>query len=328
MGDRDAGDSPLEAAAGAAGPSTTEAFALLGNETRLAILLGLWESYQPAADDNVVSFSDLYDRIDYDNAGNFSYHLEQLEGQFIRKQAEPEGYELRDTGLALVKTVIAGAGVADASLEPVEIDRPCSLCGGTTAVSYEDGVLYQVCTDCDGVSTDDDLPEGYLNATPFPPAGLTDRRPAELVAAAEVTAYQQMQSMVEGICVACSGPVDAVLEACSTHDSDGVCEHCGRAHAVWVTFRCRVCKDHHVTTPAVISVFHPAVIAFYYEHGVSPRWHAREFDDLSHVGQEEVEHRTVVVSEDPLRVRVWVCLDGDELGLTFDERVAVVDVKW
>jgi DNA-binding transcriptional ArsR family regulator len=326
MADADPGDSLLDAAAGAAGPHATKAFALLGDETRLAILLALWEAYDPATDDNVVSFSALFERIDYDNAGNFSYHLDQLDGQFIRKRVDPDGYELRDAGLALVKTVIAGAGVADTSLAPVEIDRPCSLCGATTAVSYDDGVLYQTCTDCEGIATDPDLPDGYLNATTFHPAGLTDRNPAELVAAAEVAAYRHMQTMVEGICSVCSGPVDASLETCADHDADGVCENCGRAHAFWARFECRVCKDHHVTTPAVLTVFHPAVIAFYYDHGVSPRWHAREFDGLPQVGKDDVDHEMAMVSDAPSRVEVTISLDGDELGVIFDESVAVVGV--
>jgi hypothetical protein len=326
MADTDPADSPLDGAAGAAGVHTTEAFALLGDETRLAILLALWEVYDPAADDNVVSFSALFDRIDYDNAGNFSYHLDQLDGQFIRKRTDPEGYELRDTGLALVKTIIAGAGVADISLDPVEIDRPCSLCGATTTVSYEDGVLYQRCTDCEGITSDPDLPDGYLNATPFHPAGLTDRSPAELVAAAEVAAYRHIHTLVEGICSACSGPVDASLETCSDHDSEGVCETCGRAHAFWARFQCRVCKDHHVTTPAVLSVFYPATIAFYYDHGVAPRWHARDFEGLRQVGVHEVEHEMALVAEESPRVEVVVVLDGDELALTFDETAAVIGV--
>jgi hypothetical protein len=275
-----------------------------------------------------VSFSALFDRIDYDNAGNFSYHLDQLDGQFIRKRTDPNGYELRDTGLALVKTVIAGAGVADTSLAPVEIDRPCPLCGATTAVSYDDGVLYQACTDCEGIATDPDLPDGYLNATTFHPAGLIDRNPADLVAAAEVAAYRHMQTMVEGICSACSGPVDASLETCSEHDADGVCEKCGRAHAFWARFECRVCKDHHVTTPAVLTVFHPAVIAFYYDHGVSPGWHAREFDGLPQVAGDDLDHEMAMVSGDPPRVEVSINLDGDELGVTFDETVSVIGVDW
>jgi hypothetical protein len=328
MSDTSSAESLLEAAAGAAGLHTVEAFAQLANETRLAILLALWEAYDPAADDNVVSFSALFERIDYDNAGNFSYHLDQLDGQFIRKRADPEGYELRDTGLALVKTVIAGAGVADTSLAPVEIDRPCSLCGAATAVSYEDGVLYQVCTDCEGITADPELPDGYLNATPFHPAGLTDRAPSELVAAAEVAAYRHIQTMVEGICSACSGLVDASLKTCSNHESEGVCENCGRAHAFWVRFQCRVCKDYHVTTPAVLGVFHPATVAFYYDHGVAPRWHARGFGGLRQVGVHEVDHEMGLVAEERPRVEVMVGIGGDELVLTFDETAAVIGVDW
>jgi hypothetical protein len=328
MADADPADSPLAAASGAAGRHATDAFALLGDETRLAILLALWEAYDPAADDTVVSFSELFGQIDYDNAGNFSYHLDQLDGQFIRKRPDPEGYELTDTGLALVKTVIAGAGVADTTLDPAEIDRPCSLCGATTAVRYEDGILYQVCTDCDGITDEFDLLEGYLNAIPFHPAGLTDRSPDELLAAAEVAAYRHMQTMMEGICSACSGPVDAALAVCSDHESGGICENCGRAHAFWARFECRVCKDHHVTTPSVLSVFHPATVAFYYDHGVVPRWHARAFEGLRQVGAHEVDHEMVLVAEEPPRVEVTVGLEGDELALTFDETVAVVGVDW
>lgn len=40
-------ESPLEGAAGAAGPDTTEAFQLLANETWLTILLALWEAKEP-----------------------------------------------------------------------------------------------------------------------------------------------------------------------------------------------------------------------------------------------------------------------------------------
>lgn len=326
MADADSGESPLDAAAGAAGPHATEAFALLGNDTRLAILLALWEAYDPASDDNVVSFSELFAQVDYDNAGNFSYHLDQLDGQFVRKRADHGGYELRDTGLAVVKTIIAGAGVADTSLDPTEIERLCPLCGATTAVSYDDGILYQVCTACDGIAAGPSLPDGYLNATPFHPAGLTDRNPTELVEAAEVAAYRHMQTMIEGLCTACSGPVDATLEACSDHYADGVCENCGRAHAFWARFECRVCKDHHVTTPVVLTVFHPAIIAFYYDHGLSPQWHAREFDGLPQASEDDLDHEMAMVSEDPVRVEVTISLNGDDLRVTFDETASVVSV--
>lgn len=321
-------DSPLERAAGAAGPHATEAFSLLGNETRLAILLALWEFHEPSADDTGVSFSELYEQIDYDNPGNFSYHLEQLEGQFIRKRSEDGGYELRTTGLEIIRKVIAGAGVQDTNLELTEIDRPCPLCDGSTAVSYRDGTVYQLCTDCDGNATRDGLPDGYLNGMKFDPAGVTDRSANELIAAAELAAYRHMRTMYEGLCSSCSGPVDATLEICEDHTSDGVCSNCGRVPACTAQFQCRVCKDFHGTTPATISVFHPAVVAFYYDHGLSPRWHAEESDDTTHDGDQDPDYMTDLVSTDPPRVEVTITIDDDELRLTVDGTVTVVNVDW
>lgn len=320
--------SPLEMAAGAAGSHATDAFELLSNETRLAVLLALWELHEPGEDDEAVSFSELHERVEYEDPGNFGYHLRQLEGQFIRKRPDEEGYELRDTGLDIVRSVIAGAGVQDTTLESTEIARSCHLCGGPTAVSYEDGVLYHICTECAGLVDRDDLPDGYLNSIPFDPAGLTGRSAEELLAAAEIAAYQHMRSMFQGFCSACSGPVDALLEICKEHASDGVCSTCGRAPAYMAHFRCRVCKDFHGTTPEVLSVFHPAVIAFLYDHGVAPRWHVEEFDGLSYVGSPEPEYEATLASQDPDRVAVTVSLGDDELRLMFDETVTICDVDW
>lgn len=321
-------DSPLERAAGAAGSHATDAFALLANETRLAILLALWEFHEPGEKDDSVSFSDLYDRIDYNNPGNFSYHLEQLQGQFIRKRADNGGYELNTSGLETVRTVIAGAGVQDASLDLTEIDRMCPLCDSPTAVGYEEGTIYQICTDCNGIASREGLPDGYLNGMKFDPAGLTDRSADELMAAAEIAAYQHMQSMFEGLCDSCSGPVDASLRICENHESDGVCSNCRRVPAYTAQFQCRVCKDFHGTTPEVVSSFHPAVIAFFYEHGMSPRWHAQEFDDLSQGDDKNPEYETTLLSKDPPQIDVSISLDNDELRMTFDETVSIVEVNW
>lgn len=320
-----ASDSLLESAAGAAGPQATEAFALLANETRLAILLALWEFHEPGSEDSGVTFSDLYDRIDYDNPGNFSYHLKQLEGQFIQKRQADEKYELRNTGLDIVQSVIAGAGVQDTSMDPIEIDRECYLCGASTVVSYEDGTVFLACTKCEGMMARDDFPEGWLHRARFHPAGVADRSADELIAAAEVAAHRHIRTMFEGLCSSCSGPVDASLIVCDDHDSDGVCSTCGRVFAYMTEFECRVCKDFHGTTPEVVSVFHPAVIAFYYDHGISPRWHADEYDGLTYVGGEEPEHETNIVSEDPPQVEVTISLGEENLRVTFDETVTVID---
>ncbi|WP_433633396.1 DUF7347 domain-containing protein [Halomicrococcus sp. NG-SE-24] len=153
MVDEIATDSPLEAAAGAAGPRAIEAFATLGNETRLAILLALWEAYDPFAKANTIPFTELRKRVGMRDGSQFNYHLQQLVGHFIRKT--DDGYELNRGGLQFVQTVIAGTGIEEQTLESTELDRgtgalasvtgswsSCRRCGAPTAVTYQDRELY------------------------------------------------------------------------------------------------------------------------------------------------------------------------------------------
>lgn len=172
------GDSPLDSAAGKAGPHVTDVFKLLTDETRLAILLALWEAYEPFADDNAVPFSEILDRVGYDTASNFSYHLEQVTGHFVRKS--DGGYELTRRGRQLVQTIISGTAIDDATLEPTDIDKPCDFCGAPTEFTYENGYVYQVCTECPGYTDlDDQHPDGTIRGRTFDPAGLMDRTARE-----------------------------------------------------------------------------------------------------------------------------------------------------
>lgn len=327
MADTEPAELPLEVVAGAAGPHATEAFALLGNETRLAILLALWELYDPHADDNAVPFSKIFERVDYDDPGNLSYHLEKLESQFIRQHAEREGYELRETGLKLVRAVIAGAGVQDATLEATEIDQPCPFCGAPTAVSYRDGVVIHVCTECEGSGPEQADTNGFLSAVRFDPAGLGDRTPEEIRAASTIAALRQVKSMFDGLCPACSGPVDGWLECCIDHELTGICENCGMRLAVWAGFQCRICKNHSVSSPKGLALFHPAVISFYDDRGVSTRTQADDFESVRRVFDLMDDHKLDLVSEDPPRVAVTASFDGEDVRLTFDETASVVDVR-
>jgi len=323
MADRDA-PSGLDAATGAAGSHAAEAFALLGNETRLSILLALWEEYDPHANDNAVPFARLFERVDHDDRGNVSYHLKKLKGQFVRQQAEREGYELRETGLKLVRTVIAGAGVQDAELERSEIDQPCPFCDAPTAVSYHDGVLFHTCTECEGTGHTDT--DGFLSAVPFDPAGLAERTPEELRAASTVAALRQIQTLFDGLCFACSGPVESWLECCPDHGPAGGCEHCGRKFAAWAYLQCRVCKNQSTTSPKNLAIFHPAVISFYDDHGISMRARADDFESVRRVYDLMDDQEMELDSRDPPRVVVRAVHEGDEVRLTFDETATIVDV--
>lgn len=325
MTDSDAADLPLDTTSGAAGPHATEAFALLGNETRLAILLALWEEYDPHATDNTVSFSDVFERVEYDDPGSFSYHLQQLTGQFIRHYADGEGYELRVQGLRFIQAVIAGAGVQDAALETTEIDQSCPFCDAPTAISYEEGLVIHVCTECEGVTTEEVI-RGYLSAVPFDPAGIADRISEEIWAASRVAAWRQTQIMLDGLCPACSGPVDSWLECCTDHDPSGICERCGMKFAILARFQCRICKNHNVSTPKALAMFHPEVVAFYHNHGISTRIRADDSESVRRVFGLMDDHAVEVIAEEPARAEVAASIDGDEIRLSFDETVSIVDV--
>ena len=325
MADAESTESPLEAAAGTAGPHATEAFALLADETRLAILLALWEEYDPHADDNV-PFSRLFERTDYEDRGNFSYHLEKLEGQFVEQHTERGGYELTTSGLKLVRAVIAGTGMKDATLEAAEIDQACPLCGASTVVSYRDGLVFWACVECEGVAPEEIKTDGALGLVQFEPAGLADWTPEELRAASMLAARQKGRSLFNGLCPTCSGPVDGHLECCPDHDHNGVCDHCGMQYGILARFQCRICEEYGVASPKRLALFHPAVIAFYDDKGVSTRLQAEDFESAKRVHDLVDGHGLNLVSEDPPQVTITVFRDGDEVHLTFDETVNVIDV--
>ena len=318
--------SGLDIATGAAGPHAVEAFALLGNETRVAILMALWEEYDPHANENAVPFSRIFDRVDHDDRGNVNYHLTKLKGQFIQQRTERGGYELREQGLKLVRAIIAGAGVQDVELERTEIDQSCPFCAAPTAISYHDGVLLHTCTECDGVGQTQTDTDGLLSAVPFDPAGLAERTPEEIRAASTAVAFHQVQSLFNGLCFACSGPVEGWLECCPDHDTTGSCGHCGRKFAAWAHFRCRICKNRSTTSPKNLALFHPAVISFYDEHGIATRIQADDFENTRRVLALRDDHEMELVSLDPPRVVVRAVYEGDNIRLTFDETASVVDI--
>ncbi len=71
-----------------AGP--TDALAVLGDETRIAILRVLADAEEPLA------FSQLRRRAGIDDAGRFNYHLSELREYFVREA--DGGYALREAG--------------------------------------------------------------------------------------------------------------------------------------------------------------------------------------------------------------------------------------
>ncbi|WP_123536158.1 ArsR/SmtB family transcription factor [Halosimplex salinum] len=100
-----------------------DAFAVLGDETRLAILRALADADEP------LPFSRLRERAGVRDSGRFSYHLRRLCEYFVRET--DEGYELGHTGSRVVAATAAAGGessAASAATGPVESDE-CPVCG-------------------------------------------------------------------------------------------------------------------------------------------------------------------------------------------------------
>lgn len=296
--------------------SPDDAFALLGNETRIAILQALWEAHEPFKD-SAVPFSDLRERVGARDSGRFNYHLDELVGHFVERT--DEGYELRPRGRKFARVVVAGTAVEDPAFGPSEVDRECPFCGAATTVSYEEEQLRHACTECDGwPGHPDAFPDGTLSVHRFMPAGLTDRDPEEILAAERIQAKHERAMMVEGVCPECSGPVDPDPAVCEDHDPDGVCENCGARSPVRVSYTCAVCKHAWMLGPKLTVVTHPAVVGFYHEHDV-------EFD-VGDPAESRIEGwEEELVSRDPLTVRLTIPVADAELRLTLDEEMNVVD---
>lgn len=326
----DGSRSALEAAAGAAGTNATEAFKLLSDETRLAILLALWEAYDPRKPDpEPVSFTELYERVDAADSGNFAYHLGRLEGHFVEEDGD--GYTLSNAGMTLVRAVIAGTGLDQPTLEPTEIPRRCPWCDEPVEISYEDQRLLQVCTACEGGIGPASLlqvPEGTLVVhETFDAAGLADRTPEEVFVAGTIDYLSACTLVIRGVCPECSGRIEASLAICEDHVSDPktLCPGCGARDRARARYVCSTCK-FNVAYPAWVSVFdHPAVVSFYYDHGHTDTFGLEDPEACGELWSRQACDQTLV-SRDPVQVEVQVTCEGRTLVLTLDGDLDVIEI--
>lgn len=327
MAETNPAPSPLEAAAGATGAHATDAFKVLSDETRLAILLALWEAYDPYGTNPGLAFSELYDRVAVRDSANFTYHLDKLTDHFVEKTEE--GYTLRNAGLVIVRAIIAGAGIHDTVVDPVELGLRCHRCGeGRVELSYQHEAVRLTCSDCAGFMTDDEYPRGTIAKFWCDPAGVAPRRPAELLVTSVIRSENRNRMMEAGVCPECSGPIDASLRLCTEHapDPGEVCSNCKTRDSARVRYVCTVCKHRNRRPVELTVVDHPTVIAFYDRHGVDPRWDVDAPDRCIRMMERLWAMEHTLVSTDPVRIRVTIPCGGDELRLTLDGDWDVIDV--
>lgn len=299
--------------------SPTEAFSVLGDETRLVILQVLGEADGPLA------FSELFDRVDYHDPSNFNYHLKRLTGHFVHKTGE--GYVLRQGGRRVVEAVLAEAVGDDAEVPRMATDVPCFQCGSPIEVTYRRGHVGEYCPACGGTrdgrsrttlgrAVDDGDILGLLD---LPPAGAVDRTPTGVVEAGRFWTTHEAHAIARDVCPRCAAPLEYSSRVCEDHDAtDGHCEACGQRFAVMLHHHCTNCI-YGVSSPVGTYLLDsPALLGFLGEMGVDP---------LALPGFHIAALSETILSTDPFRARFTFTADEESLTLTVDEAFAVVAVS-
>jgi hypothetical protein len=292
---REAGDESILLACEECLPPA-EAFAVVGNETRLRILEALWRADRPAA------FSDLRRRVGMRDSAQFNYHLDRLVGQFVRKTGD--GYEFRQAGRAVIRSVLAGTLNQSPEVEPFPVEGGCVDCGSGLRARYEDEHFHIECPECG-------RPHGGY---PFPPGGLADRTREEALDAFNQRARHLSCLSKDGVCPECNGRMGTSVRYATGADAMDL--------EIRVDYECERCHLTTSSSTGLALLDDAEVVSFYRDHGVDlndvPFW------TLDWCVTDE---HTEVASEDPWRLRVTIELDGEELVATLDGDLAVVSTE-
>ena len=195
-----------------------EAFALLGHEIRLEILLALLEDWV-AVYTEPKSYAELMDIVGIRDSGKFNYHLTKLRGVYVRKVED--GYVPTASATALYRAVLAHRPTDLLEFDPVPIDSACPACGETPLLEYDRGFVSLDCPSCS---------EWVGFTYPFPQNGFAGRSGDEVLEALHSRVRHDIALAREGQCPDCAGTttVDLRLDAV---DED--------AH--WVVLSCETC---------------------------------------------------------------------------------------
>lgn len=308
--------------------SPDDAFAVLGNETRMEILQTLGEADDP------LSFSELRDQVGVSDSGRFNYHLDQLAGHFVQHSAD--GYELNEPGSRVVQAVLSGAVTDVPVTAPAELDEDCYYCGGRTVHKYHKGHVGIFCIECGGnyrfetPSADEyayaaDLPDewGFLGGYSIPPAGVHRRSSQEALRAATTHGHLEVLSSAVGVCPRCSARIEESVDVCEPHDAgDGVCGECDYRHAVHHIHRCTNCNYARMGFFSRHLLVNRHLLHFISGHGLNPIAPESPMTFWAHLARYDEE----VISADPFEAEFTFTIDGDTITLTVDDDLNVVEV--
>lgn len=301
--------------------SPDDAFAVLGNETRMDILQTLGDA------DEALAFSELRDRVGVRDSGQFNYHLDKLDGHFISKT--DEAYELRQAGRRVIEAVLSGAVTDAPVMGRTEIEVACPYCDAPIEVRFIEERVETYCTNCAGTFGESQLEsaetpvEGFLGNVSLPPAGIQGRTPRETVEAGTTWGNLEFMALASGVCPRCSAPLDTAVDVCQEHDTTGgLCERCNNLHQVHGEWECTNCIFFTSGLFVLNLMTNPAFLSFQIDHDLNPISPTQ----VSEFMQMLLDHDEEILSTDPFEARFTFTIDGDPLTVTVDDDLIVSGV--
>lgn len=276
-----------------------EAFAILGNDLRVDILLAVADAERPGYAQQGVQFSKIKGRVGVEDAGRLNYHLDKLRGHFLRRT--DEGYRLRYAGWRVVRVVEAGS--YHEQLERA-FDAPgsCYACDGSLRARTGDGWLGIRCVDCEVVHT----------AHPLPPWLLRERSEEDILRALDADVRHRMSLVADRLCPECLGETRVTVREDVPKEWD---------IDVIPQFRCTHCSYWFHPPFGLLALDEPTVVEFLERHGTDPAEHPYWVISLC----VNPAHLTVE-SRDPWRLALSATRDDETLRVTFDDTAAVREV--
>ena len=279
------------------GVAPTDVFGLLADETRLNILREL-AAYQGARGyTKGLTFAELRKTVGVDDAGRFNYHLNQLRGPLVFKQGEE--YLLRNAGFEIVGAMESGAFHERSTSRTATTSHRCPSCGDSLDATYGYEIVEVTCPT-----------HGMLLRIPLPTEAAVDRSMDRVVDLANKRGNRQIRQLVDTTCPYCLGAVEVTVPI----DAD--------RSGLWCRFTCRTCWLDQPMGVGVVAVTHPAVVSLYHRHG-----HDVQRDPSSSFEVVFETTNSATTSADPRRVTLDITLDDDEVMLTLDDELRVVDVE-
>lgn len=186
-----------------------EAFALLGHDLRLEILLALLDHWE-AAHTEPQRYSELMRTVGIQDSGKFNYHLGKLRGTYLRKA--DGGYLPTASATALYRAVLAHRPTETSTRSELNPGVSCPVCDEPLVATYEREFFALRCTSCEGIMDE--------FTYPLPKNALEGRSDQELLKVVYDRARTHIGLARRGQCPACAGTTSVIVDPDSVDMGD------------------------------------------------------------------------------------------------------------